>query len=64
MSDRLTKSQTPRIVKDNSYGVRLVAGSVFILKASRLMHEGEWTCTVKNSLGSEKIKLNLIVTGK
>ena len=50
-------------MNDNSYGVRLVGGSVYIESANRLMHEGEWTCHVYNSIGSEQIKLHLIVTG-
>ena len=51
-------------MKDNTYGVRLISGSVYIASVNRLMHEGEWTCNVKNSLGSEKMILQLIVTGK
>ena len=58
-----TDLAAPRFVKDHTRGVRLIAGSVYIEAANRLMHEGEWTCHVKNSLGSEKLRLNLVVTG-
>ena len=64
MSDYVAKTNAGRIVKDNSYEARLVGGSVFIKSATRLMHEGEWTCHVKNSLGSEKMKLRLVVKGR
>ena len=36
---------------------------MYIEAANRLMHEGEWTCHVRNSLGSETMRLNLVVTG-
>ena len=58
-----TDLAAPRFVKDHTRGVRLIAGSVYIEAANRLMHEGEWTCHVQNSLGSEKMRLNLVVTG-
>ena len=58
-----TDLAAPRFVKDYTRGVRLIAGSVYIEAANRLMHEGEWTCHVQNSLGSEKMRLNLVVTG-
>ena len=50
-------------MKDHTRGVRLIAGSVYIAAANRFLHEGEWTCHVQNSLGSEKMRLNLVVTG-
>ena len=61
--DIMDKSNTNRVIKDNSDDVQIVGGSVYIKSANRLTHEGEWTCNVHNSLGSEKQKLKLIVTG-
>ena len=69
MADRM---ETPfnrrrrRVLNNNSeFGIQLVGGSVYIKSANRLMHEGEWTCHVYNSLTmeSEQIKIHLIVTG-
>ena len=63
IADIMDKSNTNLVVKDNSDDVRIVGGSVCIKSANRLTHEGEWTCNVHNSLGGEKQKLKLIVTG-
>ena len=60
----MDKSEANQNVKDNSNGIRMIGGSVYIKSANRLAHEGEWTCHVHNSLGGEKTKLKLILTGK
>ena len=59
----MDKTKTNHKIKDDSDGLRIVGGSVYIKAANRLIHEGEWTCHVHNSLGGEKMMLKLIVTG-